>query len=270
MQTVLAYNYPIKILAQIVDDYINQLGYDTEWRQVYSREITAFQGVNNPVKITFLNTDQKTANIANLTISVNLFTPETQYQWLSKTANVANASTGIAWVTFTSSDLQPLEYGMYEIGMTATDVNSGQVTPVYLNDNYQGRLTFNLLPGPVSTQTPPVGITFTDVPLSGVVSNYIDLTVRPQGDSTLTFFANLIVPYTGNIIAQGAMITNPVYPSDFANIVVENYSNFSGNTMLNVLGTYSTMVFLVDQLDPGGQWGNINANNYITSSMVRY
>lgn len=267
MQTIKIFRFPIKIWPLIVLDPGSS--FITEWHNVYSRPITLFKGVDNPIKLWNLNTDQKPINISNISLTCNLFTPGTQYQWISKSVTNVDSANGVAQVTFVSSDLAGLELGKYEIGMTATDINFGNATPVYLNDNYQGRLTVNLELGSVSALTDPIPVTFTDTPRVGVVSNYIDLTVRPSGNNNLTFGANLIVPYTGNIVAQGAMITNPVN-GDFGNILLENYDNFSGLTMFNVPGTYATIRFLIDELDPNGTYGNINANNYITSAAIRY
>jgi hypothetical protein len=265
MQTIKAFNYPIKIRAQLVIDPPTIL---QEERFVYSRPITVFQGVQNNIKIWFLNTDQKPVDISNISVTFNLFTPATQYQWLSKPVNDYDSANGVAIINLLSSDLAPLALGFYEVGMTATSLIDSSVTPVYLNDNYQGRLSLNLEPGPVSALTPPIPVTFTDTSHVGVVSDNIDLTVRPSGNNNLTFGANLILPYTGNIVAQASMVTNPVN-ADFGNVVIENYSNVSGPIMFNVPGTFAVMRFLLSALDPNGN-GNVVANNYITSSSVRY
>lgn len=264
MEFIRAYPYPAKIVAQL--DY-EPSWFTGEWRRMYSRPITVFYGVDNPIRITFLNADQKAANLTNITANVNVFSPGTQYQWITKPVTIANATAGQANITFTSSDLAPLELGFYEIGMTANYGNSN-ATPVFLNDNYLGRITMDLQLGPVSSELDPIPVSFTDTSGIGVVSDQIDLTVRPTGDTTATFCANLVQPYTGNIIAQGTMVTNPTN-NDFGNIIVENYSNVSGNVMFNVLGSYATIRFIVDAIDP---WGNSNVivSDYIDCGKIRY
>jgi hypothetical protein len=265
MQQIRAYQFPFRMIAQLDAD---PSGFYGEFRQMYSRQITTFKGVDNPVRINFLNTDQKFANIATITANVNVFTPGTQYQWFSKPVVVGNASIGSANVTFLSSDLAGLELGFYEIGMTATDTTSNITTPVFLNDNYQGRLPMELQLGPVSAETDPISLTFTDVSNVGVVSNQVNLTIRPAGNNTATFFANLAQPYTGNIIAQGTLVTNPVN-SDFGNITVQPYANISGPVMFNVLGTYAVMRFIIDTLDPAGN-SNIIVSNFVGNATIRY
>lgn len=267
MQTVEVYTYPIKLWPVLItDDAILSC---KEYRIVYSRPITIFKGVQNKIKLWCLNTDQKPINISNVSLTCNLFTPGTQYEWVSKTvANIDNAN-GVAQVAFLDSDLAALNLGTYELGMTATDTNTGDITPVYLNDNYQGRLPFLLEMGPVSALTNPIPVVFTDTPSVGVVSNYIDMTNRPAGNNISTFTANLVVPYTGNILAQGAIVTNPVN-IDFGNIIVENYSNVSGQVMFNVPGTITSLRFILDSIDPNGRYGNAIPSDYITSACIRY
>lgn len=265
-----------KILAYIVGfsnetSGIGLVGYN-EVKTVYSVPLSIYSGVNNPIKIQCLNSDQKKINVSNANIQVGVFVPGTQHELFVANAANIDAANGVVSVTFLPSQLEPLNFGMYEVAVTATDANLN-VFPVYINDNYGSRLPFQLLKGPVLAYANAIPIQWTDQSGIGVCSQNIDLTNRPMGSTLATLQTNLgnaTMGYTGNITIQASMITIPL-PVDWANVGSAYYSNVSGSVFQNASGSYAMMRFIVNGIDPTGA-GNVsssNISNVVSFSSVR-
>jgi hypothetical protein len=265
-----------KIRAQIVgfsnaNSGIALVGYNED-KVVYSVPLKLYSGVNNPIKIICLNSDQKYINVSNANIQVGLFVAGTENELIIANATNIDSANGVVQIIFTPSELAPLDFGFYEVAVTATDANLN-VWPVYIDDNYGSRLTVQFLKGPVLAYANALPVNWTDISTIGVVSQQIDLTNRPMGSTLATLQTNLgnsTIGYTGNILAQGSMVTIPL-PPDWGNISSTYYANVSGNIVQSVQGSFAMLRFIADGIDPN-KWGNVsqsNIGNAISYSSVR-
>jgi len=234
---------------------------------MYSIPVSLYSGVNNPVQIFCLNSDQKKIDVSNLSVQMSLFQPNTQNELITVSTSSIDAANGRVIGYFTPSDLSGLEFGMYEIAVTATD--GSNVWPVYVDDTYGTRLKTTIQKGPVMAYVDPVSVNFTDVPGVGVVSGQIDLTNRPI-HSTLATLQIALNDYTGNVISQATTVSSPSL-NDWANVGITSFTSFTGNTFINVPGSFSGIRFIVDGIDPN-EWGNVadaNITSTITYAVVR-
>ena len=262
MQTVKVY-----VGENIIIGYLPGIT-DTGWDEVtavYATPIKLYSGVNNPIKIRCLNTDQQQINVSNLSIQIGLFEPGTECELLTLAASDYDSANGLVITTFTASELAPLDFGSYELTVTASD-NTGNVWPIYIDDNQGTRLTTALLKGPVLAYGDPLPVTFLDVVGVGVVSNSINLTTRPQNSTTATLAANLVA-YTGNIVAQASMVSIPTNV-DWGNVSADYYSNVSGLIFQNLSGSFAWCRFLLDSADPSGN-GMVQSNLFVTGGNIR-
>jgi len=264
MQTIKSYFELNHITAQVVG--FGNVGYNS-WCQVYSTPIALYSGVYNPIKIQCLNSDQKTIDVSNVTVQLGVFQPSTQNELIIETATAIDTANGVVEAILSPSQLAPLDFGFYEVAVTATDAN-GNVYPVYIDDNYGNRLPATLYKGPVFAYPNPTEFTFVDQSGVGLASSQINLTNRPMGSTTATACIDL-VEYTGNIVAQGTMVTIPTpSPTDWANISQVYYANAAGPVFQNVEGSYAQIRFLLAQADPNG-WGNVQANLFVLGGNIR-
>jgi hypothetical protein len=264
LKTIKAYlqSDEFKIRAQVVDsDYVH---HNAEVF-VYSTPITLYSGVNNPIKIQALNSDQKRIDVSNIAVQFGLFECNSENELISITASNVDAANGVVEATLTPSLLAPLDFGYYEIALIGTDLNSN-VYPIYIDDNYGSRLTATLKKGPVLAYGDPLPVNFFDTVGVGVVSSEIDLTHRPQNSTLVTLQANLN-SYTGNIIAQGSLISGPS-STDWGNISSTLYSNVSEPVFQNVNGAYACIRFILDSADPNGN-GTVFANSFVSNANIR-
>lgn len=262
MQTIKVYPEKNHIRAQVV-------GFDNiaEYSEVfmYSNPIVIYTGVNNPIKITCLNSDQKKIDVSNVSIQFGLFEPNTENELVSIIASPIDTANGVVQATLTSSDLAPFDVGDYEIALSALD-NTGNVYPVYINDFFGSRLKTSLRKGPTMGMQDPMPLTFLDTPGIGVVSNQINLMTRPINSTVATMSCNLI-SYTGNVVAQGTLISIPTN-LDWGNVSAIYYSNTSGYVMQSVIGSFAWTRFLLDSADPTGN-GNVIVSTFVTNGNIR-
>ena len=144
MQTIKAYLYPNTIEVQFLDPSI----YEVRNRQVYSRTITVYQGIDNPVQVICKNQDQKSVNLTNYTVQVDIqdYTNNVTIWSSNVDFTTGNIARGQGMVTIPSTILANLEQRLYSL-TTRTISNIGSQSPVYIDDNYGVPLDLQVLPG---------------------------------------------------------------------------------------------------------------------------
>jgi hypothetical protein len=264
MQTIKTYfeNKEPRIRAQIVG--FDNIGWNQE-TIVYSNPLTIFSGVNNPIKIQCLNSDQKRVDVSNVSIQAGLFEPNTENELVTQTAANIDSANGIVEVFYTANDLAGLDFGYYEIALRAID-SGGNVFPIYINDHSGSRLTTKLSKGPILAYADALPLDFVDVTGVGVVSNQIDLTNRPINSTVATMSCNL-QSYSGNLIGQATLVSTPTN-TDWANVSVTNYSNQSGFIFQNLVGSFAWGRFLLADADPSGN-GNVSVSGFVSDGNIR-
>jgi len=229
-------------LSVVFADFGNITAFN-EGSPMYSSPIKLYSGVTNPIKIRCLDSDQKRVNVSNITIQTALFEASTNNVLASNIATAVDSANGKMMTTYTASQLSSLPSGLYELGMTGVDANA-VVYPIFMDDAHSTRLVVELCPGPISANTAPVDLQWTTLGNTYVTTQAIDLSHRPLNSSLATACIDLN-NYTGNIIAQGASITNPT-DSDYANVSMVNYANTSGLVLQNISGAFQTIRLMMD------------------------
>ena len=113
---------PRYLVNNIVTIVANDKGFTTELRQVYSRQIKIYKGIDNVLQFRLLNADQKPINVATYTPKFVAF-DESGQQIIAHDGTVnqlddSSASRGLFTVTVTENDLlnvkqQYLRYNIY-------------------------------------------------------------------------------------------------------------------------------------------------------------
>lgn len=258
MQTAKIYQIDNSITVLLVgpEDFL------TEWIRVYTPNIKFYNGLTNPLKIRFLNADQKSVNIENIITTFNLFEPGSQVLLFAKTIEITDSGNGIAQLTVLPTDIANLQVGQYEASFSTVDT-TGNITACYINDHYGSRIPLELNQGPVNILPDPTTLLFTHIPATGNVSQQVNLTYRNTGMTTFTVQGELD-QYTGNLLVQGTLIGQPT-DNDFANLAIINYNNVSGPFMESTQGTFAYIQYVFD-----GRSGNANATLPVSNASVRF
>jgi hypothetical protein len=147
MITVKAYIYPNTAEIQVFDPTI----FTTRNRQVYSRPIKVYQGVDNPVQVIIRNQDQKAVNLTGSSVTASIQDPVNQVTIKSFPvlfgANVGgNIQLGQGTFTFDANTINSLEQRFYKLAFSTTVTNTDVTRPVYIDDNYGVPLDLEVLP----------------------------------------------------------------------------------------------------------------------------
>jgi hypothetical protein len=147
MITVKAYIYPNTAEIQVFDPTI----FTTRNRQVYSRPIKVYQGVDNPVQVIIRNQDQKAVNLTGSSVTASIQDPVNQVTVKSFPvlfgANVGgNIQLGQGTFTFDANTINSLEQRFYKLAFSSTVTSTDVTRPVYIDDNYGVPLDLEVLP----------------------------------------------------------------------------------------------------------------------------
>ena len=156
MITVKAYLYPNLAEVQVFDPAI----FTTRNRQVYSRPIKVYQGVDNPIQVIIRNQDQKKVDLTGSSVTASIQDPTNQITVKSYPvlfgANVGgNIQLGQGTFTFDANTINGLEQRFYKLAFSTTVTSTDVTRPVYIDDNYGVPLDLEVLPAYYANSTPP-------------------------------------------------------------------------------------------------------------------
>ena len=143
MITVKAYLYPNTAEVQVFDPTI----FTTRNRQVYSRPIKVYQGVDNPIQVIVKNQDQKSVDLTGSTVTASIQDPTNQVTVKSYAVTFANIQLGQGSFVFDANTINSLENRFYKLTFSTTVTSTTETSPVYINDNYGVPLDLEILPG---------------------------------------------------------------------------------------------------------------------------
>jgi hypothetical protein len=153
MITVKAYLYPNTVEVQVFDPTI----FNVRNRQVYSRPIKIYQGIDNPIQIIVKNQDQKPVNLTGYAVQIDIQDPVNQVTVASYPVTFADITKGLGTITIDRNTVNSLEQRFYKLS-TKTIQNSDEA-PMYIDDNYGVLLDLQVLPGYQANMAPAPSLT---------------------------------------------------------------------------------------------------------------
>lgn len=142
MITVKAYLVPNTVEVQVFDTSI----FTTRNRQVYSRPIKVYQGVDNPIQVIIRNQDQKKVNMTGYTVQAAIQDPTNQVTVETYAVTFANIATGQGTFTIDRATINTLEQRFYKLTFKTNLTADNTEQPVYIDDNYGVPLDLQVLP----------------------------------------------------------------------------------------------------------------------------
>ena len=150
MITVKAYLYPNTAEVQVFDPAI----FTTRNRQVYSRPIKVYQGIDNPVQVIVKNQDQKSVNLTGYSVQADIQDPTNQLTIASYAVTWADITKGLGNFTIDSTTVNTLEQRFYKLTFKRIKISDNSESPVYIDDNYGVPLDLEILPAYQATMAP--------------------------------------------------------------------------------------------------------------------
>jgi hypothetical protein len=143
MIAVQSYLYDNIVQVQILDS----VNFKTRNRTVYNRPIKIYQGIDNPILVQVKNQDQKSVDLNDKSVLVEIQDPINKILIVGYTLIWQDSSRGIGSFTVNKSDIDILEQRYYKLTLKLIDNMSGVERPLYSDDNYGINLDIEVLPG---------------------------------------------------------------------------------------------------------------------------
>jgi uncharacterized protein YukJ len=145
-----AYLYSNIVEVQIWDPTI----FSPRNRVVYSRPITVYQGIDNPLQIVIKNQDQKPVNMTGYTVQLNIEDPVNEVTAYSLAVNFTDITKGTGTVTVDTSTVNSLDQRIYKLTLKKVLTADNSETPLYIDDNFGVPLDLEVKPAYYSTTEP--------------------------------------------------------------------------------------------------------------------
>jgi hypothetical protein len=142
MITVKTYLYPNTAEVQVFDPQI----FTTRNRQVYSRPIKVYQGIDNPIQVVIKNQDQKSVNLTGYTIQAQIQDPTNQVTINTYAVVFADITRGLGNFTLDNNTISSLENRFYKLTFKKIKTSDNTEQPMYIDDNYGVPLDLEILP----------------------------------------------------------------------------------------------------------------------------
>lgn len=143
MQTIKTYLYSNKIIVQFLDTTI----FTVRNRVVYSRPITVYQGIDNPLQVVVNNQDQKAINTTGYLVQLDIQDPVNLGSVESLAVTMTNPTRGQGVVTIPRDVVNALDQRFYKLTVKLITTATNKEQPLYIDDNYGAQLDLEVLPG---------------------------------------------------------------------------------------------------------------------------
>ena len=153
MITVKTYLYPNTAEVQVFDPTI----FTTRNRQVYSRPIKVYQGIDNPIQVIVRNQDQKGVNLTGSNMLASIQDPTNQVTVNSYPVTFTDITRGLGSFVLDRETIDGLEQRFYKLTFSTTVIATDVSSPVYIDDNYGVPLDLEVLPAYYQTTSAPSG-----------------------------------------------------------------------------------------------------------------
>jgi hypothetical protein len=154
MQSLKLYLYDHIIEIQIMDLSI----FTVRNRQVYSRNIKIYQGIDNPVQVLIKNQDQKSVDLTGYTVEAQVQDPVEKITVYTFPCIWVDITKGVGTVTFEKTVIDTLEQRVYQVTFSVIKDSDNTERAMYADDNYQLPIGLEILPGFYSNQSPPLEV----------------------------------------------------------------------------------------------------------------
>ena len=144
------YLYSNKVVAQIVDPTI----FTTRNRVVYSRPVTVYQGIDNPMQVLVKNQDQKYVDVTNYTMVVEIQDPSNKVAVATFPITWGNVTLGQGNFVLDKNTVNSLEQRYYKLTFRTVNTVTNAEQPIYVDPDYGVPIDLKVLPAYYNMDAP--------------------------------------------------------------------------------------------------------------------
>lgn len=235
---------PVYLYDNIVDILYSDVTVPNRGDKVYQRDLKAYKGVNNTVKLQVKNNDQKKVDMSNRTVQFNIVDRSNRINYVTKTAENVNASNGLFSVTLSEGDLLDLDGQWYNYSITVIN-NDGTKNVAYADDAFEAKGNIQIIDAvyPDFSESSEL-LLLGGTEYTSAVDARADLNHNPALHTVQVYFGSA---FTGTVRAQASMSTSIQSSNDeFFDVSVQNYTVEAGPVYFNFTGIYAQVRFQVE------------------------
>ena len=251
---------PRYLLKNRTEVVVNDVGFVTEYRSVYSRQVKVYKGIDNVLEFRALNADQKPVDVSAYTPKFQAFDENQnmvlQYDGDMLQGDDSAATRGLFTVTVRESDLLnvPQQYLSFSLHLEDAD---GDATLIYSDVAFGNTGTMFIsgeaYPGPKATKSvstfSQVGLNTSQVAEPYWVSTVIDAEPGINGNDALHTVVVYTTGYEGTVKVQGTLENQTSDDTAWTDITELSLTDLDTITHANFNGVYSFIRFRADS-DP--------------------
>jgi hypothetical protein len=103
---------------------------------VYSRPITVYQGIDNPLQIVIKNQDQKAVDLTGYTVQIDIQDPLNKLTAYTFPVTFTDITKGQGTVIFDKDSINSLDQRIYKLTMRTISDDDLSEKPLYIDDNF--------------------------------------------------------------------------------------------------------------------------------------
>jgi len=126
------YLYSNTVVVQILDPSI----FSPRNRVVYSRPITVYQGIDNPLQIVVKNQDQKAVDLSGYTVQIDIQDPVNKLTAYTFAVTFTDITKGQGTVILDKDTVNSLDQRIYKLTMRTISDDDASEKPLYIDDNF--------------------------------------------------------------------------------------------------------------------------------------
>ena len=236
MTTITSYLYEQKIQVTTTDVTVGNT-----MSMFYTQPIKVYRGIDNPVRVNFVNRDQKKVNLADKTVTFVMIDKDTNKTLKTRSVEKINTRDGIVELTLRDVDLYNLDAKFYTYAFKVEN-GEGRTQIGYSDDNYGAGGVLELKEGVYPTFVASTEESFTSGDTGSII--YLDPFVN-RNTALHTAQVYFSSAFTGTLTVEGSLSPagSGLSGGDFTTIQTETYTAQSDNVAFSWNGVFSAVRF---------------------------
>lgn len=232
------------LYMQIIDAVTVDTGVQNTMTMFYTPNIRVYRGIDQKIRVQFLNRDQRRVNITGKTISFIMIDPTTRSTLLERNlTQVADPNFhNIGELAINEYDLVDLDAKYYTYSFKVTD-GEGNTYPAYSDDNYSAAGTMEVVDGVYPTFFASTLEDFANGDTGSTIYITPDVNRNTGLHTAQVFFTSA---FTGTLDVQASLspVTQNIDNNDFHVVETFSFTNQTDPIIVNFYGNYSAVRFV--------------------------
>lgn len=237
MTTITSYLYEQNIKVTTTDVTVGNV-----MSMFYTPNIKVYRGIDNPIRVNFVNRDQKKVSLTDKTVTFVMIDKDTNKTLLQRSVTSINPTAGTAEFTLRDVDMYNLDGRYYTYAFKVVN-GEGRTQIGYSDDNYGAGGVLELIEGVYPTFA---ASTLEDF---GAGDNGSIIHIDPYINSNNALHTAQVYfssAFTGTLTVKGSLSPggSGLTADDFTTITTQTYTAQSDNVAFSWNGVYSAIQFV--------------------------